>query len=312
VNADTLRFSASYASRYHNCHGSANLAVAIPGFTFEKKEKAKARDYGSSLHGVLEYVLLESRDRLRDAAILFREIADVRGEARRQLLNSERKYITWWFLKHNSVPPVEFARLEGLSFTEETKDGGTRLNSTPLLIRFLGDVLDKIQDILDRDPNSELIVERSRIARWLKTKPRTTADIVIRQGNLLVIIDLKMGSILVEAMGNEQLLYYAATYRESEEEIELYIFQAKGNFDPWIITDKFLESWMKKLQDSETAILAGDVSLTAGKHCTFCPANPQSRGDRGTPSCPVMVEVLFGERDLVRLDASIMEGLDDE
>ena len=50
-----LRFSASYASRYHNCHGSANLKEAIPGFEFpERDDNTGMRDQGSKLHEIFQ------------------------------------------------------------------------------------------------------------------------------------------------------------------------------------------------------------------------------------------------------------------
>ena len=40
-------------------------------------------------------------------------------------------------------------------------------------------------------------------------------------------------------------------------------------------------------------MLAGDTTLVPNDHCTFCPANPHSRGDKGSPLCPPMMQKLY-------------------
>jgi len=294
-----LRFSASSADKYHNCHGSANLPAAIPGFEFTPRPIAKARDQGTALHKVLENTVLHSTS-LVEAAQMFRQLADVYGKNRTALLEDPVAYLTWWFMINETVPPVEYEYVQPLLFQGEGKVEST----PPALIKFLADAIDFIAEILV--DGGEVQTEVTVKATWLKTEPNTTVDIIIRQGEHLYIIDLKAGTTPVEAMNNNQLLYYTACFLEQEEYLHLIILQ-RNNISEWAITRNVVETWMDQMQESEQAILDGDLTLRVGSWCTFCSANPRSRGDKGYPFCPEMIELLYGAQDDLDVEKAILE-----
>jgi len=291
----SLRFSASVASKYHNCHGSANLPAAIPGFEYTPKEKAKARDQGTALHKVMEHSIRYGNS-LKAVAEMLLLLADVWGKNRTLLLQDEKEYITWWFLKKLEGPVLEHKYLEPL----------LEQSNSPKQIRFLASALVYIAEILEENPDAEVFTEVKTKAAWLVTKPSTTIDVLIRAGNRIWIIDLKAGTTPIEVVGNEQLLYYAACFVKDETEINLVILQ-EDNIGEWTINRSYLEAWMKQMQESEFAILDGDLTLNIGSHCTFCPANPRSRGDKGYPFCPAQLEHLYGASDDAAEDISILE-----
>ena len=305
---EDFRFSGSYGSRYHSCPGSAVLAEAIPGFRATGEERT-ATTRGTRLHSVFAHILTECED-LTAASTLLRELSAVRGQARVALLKDKRAYITWWFLAHHEAPPVEYEVIQELHETvpgyvqEDNETGATttipakEIVTSPLLLRFLADAVQYIEELLVvAGPRAKLFVEQTKYATWTHTRPRTQADVVVTNGKQLWVIDLKTGSIPAEAAANEQLLYYVQTYRERETTFEVVILQPKQN-SVWAVTPEYLERWTASVLEAEQRILAGDRSLVPGAHCQFCPANPYSKGDRGAPSCPAQVEVLFGTEDL--------------
>jgi hypothetical protein len=330
ARSDTLfdfRFSASYASRYNNCHGSANLEKAIPDFVYPEDNEGGMKGEGSRLHKIFEEAL-RNPDRLRDVGVLLREVAKIWGPKRTAfVLQSELKYVTGWFLRHKTEPPLELSTLkEGLyqkiavlnpDRTHKHDENGvpiwTESAGTPRRIEFLADALDYAADIWESlDPETrEIFVEEKRVATWLQTKPKTTVDLIMRDKNVTHVLDLKMGDIQVRPFMNEQLMYYYQTFRRPEDsKVVLHIMQRKYT-DDWTLPIKVLDEWVARVQASEQAIMDGDLTLTAGSHCTFCPANPGSRGDKGNKACPVQLEVMFGRRDREQSDESVVNDGDD-
>jgi len=309
-----LRFSASYAARYHGCHASANLEEAIPGFEFRKKEWAQARSGGTALHLVLDAVLTKSTDILA-AVTMLRALAEVsnRGNAkpRYTLLTDQREYLIWWFLKDHTGPVLEHEHLLPLAITKDESGNDVEHMASPKQIRFLADAAEYVYLVMQEGASNDLSTERSAQATWLESKPWTTVDIMVRQPNVLHIMDYKSGTTPVEAIENVQLLYYAACFLQDEEFIELHILQ-DGNIVKWTITREYLLTWMKELKKSEAAILGGDLTFTLGNHCGFCPANPQSRGDKGYPFCPPRVELLYGQSPEADQDAAMLAYEDEE
>jgi hypothetical protein len=301
---DRLRFSASAASKYHNCHASANLLEAIPGFEFKEKERAKSRDQGTALHKVLEQVVTHGYDYVKVATML-RSLADVFGKNRTALLQDEKQYLIWCFMGFGEIV-LEHEYLSTLLFTIPNKETGEpELNSTPpKLIRFLAEAIEYIAQLLE--DGGEILTEATVTANWLQTKPKTTIDILIRKGNVLYVIDLKAGTMPIPAIENEQLLYYAACFIEDEDDIRLVILQC-DNVNEWYITREHLFSWMETMKVSEQKILDKDLSFRVGSHCSFCPANPRGRGDRGYPFCPEQIELLYGAENDADSDVSILE-----
>jgi len=304
---EDFRFSGSYVTRYHHCHGSAVLEESIPGFKSNGVERA-ASTLGTRLHKVFERILAECNDILEAAALLNR-LADVWGKDRLMLLQVEKSYIVWWFMKEFEAPPIDFSIIELLhdvvpAYVEEDIETGTTIShlakeivTPPKMIRFLADALRFIMELHDETGGSEMYLESKRIAEWTQTKPKTSADVAMSNSIRLDIVDLKTGTIPVEAAHNEQLLYYVESYRDKEVELWVHIVQP-GGISSWQVPREYLDEWVASVLRAEQAILAGDRSLTPGKHCQFCPANPYTKGERGTPNCPAQVEVLFGAEDL--------------
>lgn len=308
-----LRFSASYAARYHGCHASANLEDAIPGFEFRKKEWAKARSGGSALHLVLDAVLTQSTS-IPDAVLMLRYLGDVhnRGKAkpRYTLLTSEKDYLIWWFMKEYREPAIEHEHLLPLAVTKDESGNDVEHMASPKQIRFLADAAEYVFLIMQQ-AESRLYTEYERKATWLESSPTTTVDIMIRQPGVLHIMDYKSGTTPVEVMENAQLLYYALTNLKDEERIILHILQ-EGNIVSWEITREYLLKWGEALKQSEKDILAGDLTFNMGNHCGFCPANPQSRGDKGYPFCPVRLELLYGVPTDEATDSAVIMDMEEE
>jgi hypothetical protein len=131
----------------------------------------------------------------------------------------------------------------------------------------------------------------------LVSKPETTADLVFFTQDEIHVIDLKTGKIEVDVEENEQLLFGAVTYgpfAPKAKGVMLHIVQpwAGGNHSWFANTNRLLRVQQEALA-TEAAILAGDVTFGPSDHCTFCPANPHSRGDKGSPFCPPMLNLLY-------------------
>lgn len=310
-----FRFSASSASRYNNCHGSANLPAAIPGFEFPERNESGMKGEGTRLHKIFEESVSLDTSLMRDRATLLRDVAAVWGGKRQAYLKDEVKFVTTWFLVHKTPPPLEPSFLEEqLYYMRPIKDQGIETGEeeqagiAPRRITFLAEALEYVADLIDAldEDTLELQTEVTKQALWLKTKPNTTVDLILKDEHEMHVIDLKMGDIEVTPIENEQLMYYAVTFGAAEyDHATLHILQRKYT-DNWRADKKVLEDFQERMQNSEREILDGDIRLTPGDHCTFCPANPHGRGDRGSKACPAMLSLLYGERDSVQSDADAL------
>lgn len=298
-----LRLSASYAGRFMNCSASADLKTAIPNFEV-KESKRQAASQGTVMHSFFEAIILEGVDLIQCAAML-RDLADVRGKARIKLIENEKDYIIWWFMKEKCAPVLEHEHLRHLKFKSTNKETGEEEwnDVPPLPIRFIAEALEYVALLLRQ--GGTLHVEQTCQVEWLETKPYTTVDIMIRNGNKLHILDLKMGSIKVDVFENKQLLYYAAAFRDEESEITLHILQ-RNNIDHWSLTSTELMFWKNKILKAERAVLQGELEFNPGDHCTFCPANPRTMGDKGYPHCPAQIELLYGPASVTDDDEGIL------
>lgn len=116
----------------------------------------------------------------------------------------------------------------------------------------------------------------------------------------LKIKDYKHGAgIVVEAVGNVQMRYYAAGVMEHRnlwsevDEVEMTIVQPRGwHFDgpirSWTITTEELQAWLEDelVPAMDKALVSRDTK--AGQHCRFCPA-----AGRQCPSILSATEELF-------------------
>ena len=305
-----LRFSASYASRYNNCHGSAHLEEAIEGFIMPESNESGRKGLGTQLHEIFAAVLSSKVD-LELAAVCLVELAAVWGHKRTKLIKDEKAYIIWWFTVHKSMPPIEHEVLQNLIQVIPKTDTaeGHEHSTPPRLIVFLAEALRKVNSIMESMEEWDILIETKRTATWLITEPSTTVDLILYNDEVIYIIDLKMGDIPVSPIYNEQLMYYAMTFRRPNQRMHLVILQ-RNNIEEWSLPTSVLLAWVEKMQDSERAILDGDLTLKAGDHCKFCPANPHTRGDKGNKACPAMMSLLYGDRDAETVEKDILEGDD--
>ena len=50
---------------------------------------------------------------------------------------------------------------------------------------------------------------------------------------------------------------------------------------------------MQRAIRTDMLIANKNLSLRPSDHCTFCPANPHTRGDKADMKCPAMMEMLY-------------------
>ena len=149
----------------------------------------------------------------------------------------------------------------------------------------------------------KILTEETVVADWLPSKPNTTADVVLYVQDELHIVDYKTGKIAVDAVENEQLMFYAMCYQHLAPRatgVTLHIvqpFSSEGN-SVWFVSAARLAQFANDAIKTDEKILALDTTLGPSDHCTFCPANPHSRGDKGRPFCPVMMNLLYPKVDL--------------
>jgi hypothetical protein len=143
----------------------------------------------------------------------------------------------------------------------------------------------------------KVLIEQSVKAEWLQTAPDTTADLVLFTQDEIHVFDLKWGKIPVPVEDNHQLLYYGLCYAPlapKAKGVTLHILQPRGDYyDSWFADAVTLKKFMDEAQKAEARLLAGDLTFAPSDHCTFCPANPHSRGDKGSKSCPAMTQLLY-------------------
>ena len=143
----------------------------------------------------------------------------------------------------------------------------------------------------------KVLIEQKVKATWLVGEPETTVDLVLYTQDEIHVIDWKTGRILVDVLDNSQLKFYALCFAHlapKAKGVRVHIVQpwADNIESAWLDTYD-LSRFKAEVQATERAILAGDVSFGPSDHCTFCPANPHSRGLKGSQMCPPMMNILY-------------------
>ena len=64
-------------------------------------------------------------------------------------------------------------------------------------------------------------------------------------------------------------------------------------YDSVYFTAAELEQFRLDTIAADDAIQGGDVTFGPSDACKFCPANPHSRGAKGSPMCPAMIKMLY-------------------
>lgn len=184
----------------------------------------------------------------------------------------------------------------------------TKFNARDMLA--MASLLQYIGDLMSTRRFSRL-VETPMKATWLKAEPETRADLVLYTKDEIHVLDPKWGFVEVSPVENEQLLFYGVTYSHlapKAKGVTLHILQPRiDNMVSWFADTNRLIKFRDEAQQAEAAIAAGDVTFGPSHHCTFCPANPHSRGDKGKPLCPAMLQVLYPKQDV---DEDAMLALD--
>lgn len=142
-----------------------------------------------------------------------------------------------------------------------------------------------------------VLIEEQAVATWLPSQPGTTADLVLYLQDEIHIVDLKAGRIPQPAVDNKQLLFYAATYGHlapKAKGVYLHIVQPWADLmEVWFADVTTIATFMTEAINTDSAITSGSTDFNPGDGCMFCPANPHSRGLKGKPSCPVMLQLLY-------------------
>lgn len=220
------RLSASNAAKHMACHASANLELAIPGWTPSLVEDTKASSKGTSIHKILEDAGAYTPKEMEGIARAMFYVAELRQKRR---------------------------------FTQ--------------------------------------LLEASGTGWWLKSEPKTRADVVLYVADEIHVVDYKFGKIPVDVLDNDQLKYYGLAFAPlapKAKGVTVHIVQPfANNLNSVWLSAQELETFRLASIAAEVAIDAGDVTFGPSENCKFCPANPHGRGVKGKPYCPAMMKMLY-------------------
>lgn len=286
----TKRFSASSAAQLMACHGSANLELAIPGWVQPPRKAGGAKQAGTDVHAVLEPFSALWPSQLDDRATLAFELAKLHFTKRRAICDDAAEATLWAKLQKQAALRYDDDKIEWLQSLRDF---------APATLRFIGEAALYIADIADRMTfhMSPVVVmaEEALVADWLPSTPGTTPDVTYVGEDVLEVVDYKNGKIPVSPVDNDQGMFYAACkihLAPKAKEFTIHIVQP-GNVNSWTAPIEHLHKWMNEAINADRAIMAKDLTLTPNDHCTFCPANPQSRGEKAGPYCPPMMKLLY-------------------
>lgn len=286
------RFSASSAAQLIACPGSARLEEAIPGFEHPVPDPNKfvAKGIGTNVHEVLEVLVHYPPwmlDAVRPAILDYQDL----HVSKRKTLADDAPLMRVWLDKqlHYYVDELWMCKLAPF---------------TPKMLRWIEAAAGYLADLLGSLAGDEEIrTEEQLVADWLPSKPGTTPDVTIVSARRLEVVDFKSGAIPVSPVDNDQLMFYAACklhLAPLATEITYHVIQPgprdQWNIDSWTSTREFLESWMSEAIEADRRIMRRDLTLRPNDHCTFCPANPHSRGEKGNIMCPVQSAKLYPAR----------------
>lgn len=297
--------SASSAARFVQCPGSANLEEAIPGYSppIEDPDKWKAKGLGTQIHAVLEFVCKNlSPKGLIEFRNLLQEFGQLPKKRRTELEQDFSELMLWTdgITMRNSTPsPLRNILLQAM--------GKIPKDQPPRMLRYISEAAEYAADIISARAYSsklEKFVEVSMDTKWLAKPGKTTVDFALwdAASRRLDVVDWKTGSVIVDALDNKQLMFYAISVLHEifgsvdaatdVATIVLHVVQPKSSTSAAYNLESILRMKEEFLQ-TERKILSGNLTLRPGDDCTFCPANPQARGERGYPSCPARLEMLY-------------------
>lgn len=279
------KFRASNSEQLMACPGSANLELAIPGYEDPPRDDmAGAKGIGTMVHEVMEPFTTMSLSKLGEIIEATRIFQGLHYTKRRPIADDMNKTLV--FIGDNGWTEIGIHWFRDIS------------SFTPKMMRFIADAAERVHSLRTQLRYADFKSEVKTEARWLDSRPTVTTDVVILEHDYLHVIDYKTGAIPVDAAANAQLLFYAATLLDlapNAKEITLEIIQP-GHNSVWVVRRGFLEQWMVQAQLADKRITAKDLTLSPGEHCTFCPANPHSRGDKSVARCPAKYNQLYPPR----------------
>ena len=192
------------------------------------------------------------------------------------------------------VDPMKGAKGRGTSMHEVLETTVRDFNAAEML--GIAHALMYVAEIRARR-RFNVLVEESATATWLPSQPNTTVDLVLYVQDEIHIVDYKMGRIPVEVIGNKQLMFYALCYAYLAPKapgVVVHIVQPLiGNMESHFVGTHELAEFMADAVKADEAILSGDTTFGPSDNCTFCPANPHSRGEKGSAMCPAMMKLLY-------------------
>lgn len=298
----TKRFSASSAAQLMQCPGSANLELAIPGYVEpQRDEMAGAKGVGTRMHDSFRPLAAWDLMELDLLSDLIWNYSQLHWKKRRALLDdpTEAESEAWLTTTLNLLAgdPTRDNLVKWLIELDKEE----RL--PPQMLLYVFNTVVELSNLryAYKPDFYQTFAEKSLTCSWLRSAPMTTPDIVFALPERLIVVDYKTGKIPVSPVANDQLMFYAVsalfTYYKPEDfhkvqAIELVIWQP-GHHESWETDMVTLEKWMTEAQAADNRIISKDLTLRPGSACTFCPANPHSRGDKAPPYCPAMMTVLY-------------------
>jgi hypothetical protein len=250
------KLSPSAAKRWLHCPGSVHLDVVDHG--------PRAADEGTAGHKVFELCLLDAKDPKRYVG---KKVEGV--EVTEELAGWVREALSWvhdYLHEHPkarlaSEQRIDIAPVFGLKSTKCDACGGKgRLKDA------------ECEECGGTGEKSPL---------W------GTADVAIVDPSELVIFDLKLGYVEVEAFGNQQLAMYALGYEHAHGHLEfpqirMVIHQPRVNgANEWVIPTEELhelrEAWLPKVREAIDPAAPLRPSEDACKWCRAAPVCPSLR-----------------------------------
>ena len=297
----TKRFSASSAAQLMQCHGSANLELAIPGYKEPvRDEMAGAKGVGTRMHDSFRPLAHWNCADLDGLAGVMKLYASEHWRKRRTYMDdiTSLETLEWVWDTFPGMTDAEANKY--LEWIWEL-DGEERL--PPLMLDYVVNTIKELSNLIARllPRTSEIRAEWSISCDWLQSAPLTTPDIVFATEKELVVVDYKTGRIPVSPVDNFQLMFYAysayARYYAGRRvprdfKVTMVIWQPR-NHDAWETTLDHVRDWALLAAEADGQIIRKDLTLRPGSACTFCPANPHSRGDKAPPYCPAMMAKLY-------------------
>lgn len=167
--------------------------------------------------------------------------------------------------------------------------------------------------------NFKMLIETELTIDFLTEPVSTRPDLVLHTQDEIHVVDWKAGKIFVDVNDNYQLMMYGLCVRPLAPKAKgVWLHVVQPNSKEWepglamvFVTMQQLDQFKQEMIDADQRIANGDLTLVPGDHCTFCPANPHSRGLKGSPLCPEMMAVLYPERQAL-YDSLVDDFEDDE